>query len=391
MNQKNNNENERKIFLTASDNESVSVENIRNDKQFMTEYNSDKRSGFIYFSVVVILLVSAFIISFREGRYDISTGDVIGSITSGIKHGTWWILSHIGISVNEPAWMSRSEDTVIWLVRMPRIFAAILVGSALAVSGATYQGLFRNPMVSPDILGASAGASLGACIMMLFDKGPVMIQAAAFIMGTFAVALSYFLSKAIGRGTNMVLLLVLCGMTVNTLFQAFVSITKYLADTEDQLPAMTYWLMGSLAKVSYNDLAFFLIPFALGVIPIFVLRWRLNLLSFGEDEAKAMGINVSTIRMICIICATLLTAAVVSIAGTVGWVGLMIPHLVRFISGPDNKTLIPFSLLTGSLFMLIVDDFCRALLAYEIPLGVLTSLLGAPFFIYILFKTRGKS
>lgn len=180
-------------------------------------------------------------------------------------------------------------------------------------------------------------------------------------------------------------------MTVNTLFQALVSITKYLADTDEQLPAMTYWLMGSLAKVSYTDILFFLIPFVLGVIPIMALRWKLNLLSFGEDEAKSMGISVSTVRIVCIICATLLTASVVSIAGTIGWVGLMIPHLVRFISGPNNKTLIPFSLLTGALFMLVVDNCCRTLLAYEIPLGVLTSLIGAPFFIYILFRTRGNA
>lgn len=246
-------------------------------------------------------------------------------------------------------------------------------------------------MVSPDILCAGAGASVGACIMMLFNMGPVMVQIAAFSMGIFAVALSYFLSKSIGKGSNTVLLLVLCGMTINTLFQAFVSITKYLADTDEQLPAMTYWLMGSLAKVSYKDLTFFLIPFVLGVIPIFSLRWKLNLLSFGEDEAKSMGIDVSTVRIVCIICATLLTAAVVSIAGTIGWVGLMIPHLVRFIVGPNNKTVIPFSLLTGALFMLIVDNFCRSLLAYEIPLGVLTSLIGAPFFIYILFRTRGNA
>ena len=287
--------------------------------------------------------------------------------------------------------MTGSHDTVIWLVRMPRIIAAMLIGGALSVSGATYQGLFRNPMVSPDILGASAGASVGACFMMLMNQNAVMISLGAFVMGIFAVSLSYFLSKAIGRGSNMILLLVLCGMTVNTLFQAFVSIIKYLADTESQLPEMTYWLMGSVAKVNYRDLAFFLIPFFIGIIPIIALKWRLNVLSFGEDEAKAMGVNVSSIRIVCIICATLLTAAVVSVAGTIGWVGLMIPHLVRFLTGPNNKVLIPMSLFTGALFMLVIDNFCRALLAYEIPLGVLTSLLGAPFFIFILFKRKGNA
>jgi ABC transporter, iron chelate uptake transporter family, permease protein len=382
-----NNEN----HLKQSDNNLISDNLIQDEEQFLKEYKSDKKNGLIYFFVVTSLLIGVFLISFNSGRYDMSIVDVINSIISGIKHGIWWLLSHIGFNLAEPTWMNGPEDTIIWLVRMPRIFAAILIGGSLSVSGATYQGLFRNPMVSPDVLGASAGASVGACIMMLFNMGPVMIQIAAFVMGILAVALSYFLSKTIGKGTNVILLLVLCGMTVNTLFQALVSITKYLADTEEQLPAMTYWLMGSIAKVSYNDLKFFLIPFGLGVIPIVALRWKLNLLSFGEDEAKAMGIDVSKVRIVCIISATLLTAAVVSIAGTIGWVGLMIPHLVRFISGPNNKTLIPFSLLTGALFMLIVDDFCRTLLAYEIPLGVLTSLIGAPFFIYILFKTRGNA
>lgn len=377
--------------LKQSDNNLISDNLIQDEEQFLKEYKSDKKTGLIYFFVVTSLLIGVFLISFNSGRYGMSIVDVINSIISGIKHGIWWLLSHIGFNLAEPTWMSGPEDTIIWLVRMPRIFAAILIGGSLSVSGATYQGLFRNPMVSPDVLGASAGASVGACIMMLFNMGPVMIQIAAFVMGILAVALSYFLSKTIGKGTNVILLLVLCGMTVNTLLQALVSITKYLADTEEQLPAMTYWLMGSIAKVSYNDLKFFLIPFGLGVIPIVALRWKLNLLSFGEDEAKAMGIDVSKVRIVCIISATLLTAAVVSIAGTIGWVGLMIPHLVRFISGPNNKTLIPFSLLTGALFMLIVDDFCRTLLAYEIPLGVLTSLIGAPFFIYILFKTRGNA
>ena len=367
------------------------ADTVQDDKNFMNEYKADKRKSLIYLFILLSLLIFVFLISFSSGRYNMSISDVLASVYGGIKHGIWWLLSHLGISLKETDFMTGPQDTVIWRVRMPRIFAAILVGSSLSVSGATYQGLFRNPMVSPDILGASAGASVGACIMMLFNMGPVMVQIAAFSMGIFAVALSYFLSKSIGKGSNTILLLVLCGMTINTLFQAFVSITKYLADTDEQLPAMTYWLMGSLAKVSYKDLTFFLIPFLLGVIPIFSLRWKLNLLSFGEDEAKSMGIDVSTVRIVCIICATLLTAAVVSIAGTIGWVGLMIPHLVRFIVGPNNKIVIPFSLLTGALFMLIVDNFCRSLLAYEIPLGVLTSLIGAPFFIYILFRTRGNA
>lgn len=350
------------------------------DERFLREYKQSKRKGLIAFIAVIALLALAFIASFCIGRYSISPARVLQSIGDGIKNGA-----------GEFSKWGTAEDTVVWLVRMPRICAAILVGAALATAGATYQGLFRNPMVSPDILGASAGASVGACFMMLMNQNSAMIQAGAFVTGIIAVTLSYFLSKAIGRGSNMILLLVLCGMTVNTLFQAVVSIIKYLADTESQLPEMTYWLMGSIAKVSYRDLLFFLIPFAVGIVPIVALRWKLNVLSFGEDEAKAMGVNVGAVRVVCIICATLLTAAVVSVAGTIGWVGLMIPHLVRFLVGPNNKTLIPLSLLTGGLFMLIIDNFCRSLMAYEIPLGVLTSLLGAPFFIFILYKRRGAA
>jgi len=350
------------------------------EARFLREYRQNRRRSTVVFTVIAVLLVVAFLVSFCVGRYGMPVSEVINSLLRGLTNG----VGSVG------TWGS-SEDTVVWLVRMPRIIAAILVGGALSVAGGTYQGLFRNPMVSPDILGASAGASVGACFMMLMGQGSVMIQAGAFVMGIFAVALSYFLSKAVGRGSNMVLLLVLCGMTVNTLFQALVSIIKYLADTESQLPAMTYWLMGSIAKVGYRDLLFFIITFVIGIVPILALRWKLNVLSFGEDEAKAMGVNVAAIRLVCIVCATLLTAAVVSVAGTIGWVGLMIPHLVRFLVGPNNKTLIPISLLTGALFMLVIDNFCRALLAYEIPLGVLTSLLGAPFFIFILYKRKGNT
>lgn len=335
-----------------------------------------RRTGWAFVIVAVILVITVFV-SFMLGRYAVHPFDVMKILMSQIFpiEQTW----------------EATYETVVMSVRVPRVLAALAVGGSLAVAGATYQGLFRNPMVSPDLLGASAGASVGACLMMLLSLGAVFVQGAAFVMGLVAVGISYTLSKAIGRGNNMIMLLVLCGMTVSTLFQAIVSIIKYLADTESQLPEMTYWLMGSIAKVSYNDLKFFLIPFLIGVVPILLLRWKINILSFGEDEAKAMGINVTRIRLTCIVCATILTASVVSIAGVVGWVGLMIPHLVRFIVGPNNKSLVPMSILVGATFMLVIDNICRSLLAYEIPLGVLTSLLGAPFFIFILFKRKGKA
>lgn len=353
------------------------------------DYQHIRRRDCIALSLTGLLLGLTFITSFCFGRYGVALKDVAISINNGFRYMLWLLGNVFGWNFPKPEWLTSSEDIVVWLVRMPRILAAMLVGGSLAFSGATYQGLFRNPMVSPDILGAAAGASVGACIMMLFYQNNAMIQSGAFVVGIIAVVFSYLLSKVISRGSNATLILVLCGMTVNALFQSFVSIIKYLADPESQLPEMTYWLMGSIAKVDYEDLKYFFVTFVVGTVPVLLLRWKLNILSMGEDEAKSMGVNISRTRLICIVCATLLTASVVSFAGTIGWVGLMIPHLARFIVGPNNKVLLPMSLLAGSLFMLIIDNICRTLLPYEIPLGVLTSLLGAPFFIYILYKKKG--
>lgn len=347
-----------------------------NTEKYLKEIKENDKKSMMAGIVVIVLLIVTILASFNIGRYAVDVKNVVRILFKDIFH-------------YEKTWEDVYE-TIVWNVRMPRIIAALLVGSSLSVAGATYQGLFKNPMVSPDILGASAGASVGACFMMLLNQNGIIIQVAAFAFGLFAVSLTYSLSKAISKSADMVLMLVLCGLIVSTLFQAFVSIIKYVADTESQLPEITYWLMGSIAKVTYTDIKFFLIPFTLGVVPIMLIRWQLNVMSFGEDEAKAMGVNTRAIRLLCIICSTLLTAGVVSIAGTVGWVGLMIPHLVRFIVGPNNGRLLPMSFLTGALFMLIVDNVCRSALAYEIPLGVLTSLLGAPFFILILYKHRGN-
>lgn len=347
-----------------------------NTKKYLKEIKENNYRSAVMGIFITVLLFFAILVSFNVGRYAVSIDNVIKILFKNVFHF-------------EKTWEDVYE-TIVWNVRMPRIIAALLVGASLSVAGATYQGLFRNPMVSPDILGASAGASVGACLMMLLNQNGITIQVAAFVFGLVAVSLTYGLSKAISKSADMVLMLVLCGLIVSTLFQAFVSIIKYVADTDLLLPEITYWLMGSIAKVTYKDLLFFLIPFVLGIVPIMMIRWQLNVMSFGEDEAKAMGVNVSLIRLICIICSTLLTAGVVSIAGTVGWVGLMIPHLVRFMVGPNNGTLIPISFLTGSLFMLVVDNVCRSALAYEIPLGVLTSLIGAPFFILILYKHKGN-
>ena len=344
---------------------------------YLQDYR-EKRKRAVWVALgFVAVLIAVVCISFLLGRYPVTPDTVVRMLWYKL-----WGLSGDWTTV---------EETVVLNIRLPRILAAVAVGSALSVSGAAYQGIFKNPMVSPDILGASAGASVGAALALLLGWSTAMVQASAFVLGIGAVALAYTLSRSIGRGNNMVLLLVLCGMVVSTLFQAGVSIIKYLADPDSTLPEITYWLMGSISKVGYNDLAYFLIPYLIGVIPLLLLRWKLNVLSFGDEEAKALGVNTEQTRVICIVCATLLTAATVSISGTVGWVGLMIPHLVRFLVGPNYKAVLPLSLLGGAAFMLIVDNFCRCMLAYEIPLGILTSIIGGPFFVLILYQRKGEA
>ncbi|MBS5451351.1 MAG: iron ABC transporter permease [Coriobacteriia bacterium] len=335
-----------------------------------------RRSSTVLATVIsVAVLFALFVVSLGLGRAMIPPAEVLGILGQ----------QFFGMQGD----FSQGNVTIVINVRLPRICAAMLVGSALAIAGATYQGLFKNPMVSPDILGASAGASFGAALaLLLTNGGGGIVETSAFVLGFVAVMLTYFSSKSIGHGTNMTLLLVLCGLIVGTLFQSFVSIIKYTADPDSKLPEITYWLMGSIAKVTWADLKIFLIPYVLGAVPLLLLRWRLNTLAFGDAEAVSLGVNVPLLRAILILCSTLLTAAVVAIAGVVGWVGLIIPHMVRFITGPDNRVVLPLSLVFGAGFLVIVDTACRTLMASEIPLGILTSIIGAPFFFFILLKTR---
>ena len=337
-------------------------------------YSAQRKFSAVLAIACCIALVALFVLALGLGRAGVAPGDVVGILA---KH-------FFGASGN----FSDMATNIVINVRLPRVTAALLIGAALAISGASYQGLFKNPMVSPDILGASAGASFGAALALLWNFDNHAVQAMAFVMGFAAVALTYFSARSIGRGGSQILLLVLCGLIVGTLFQAFVSAIKYTADPDSKLPEITYWLMGSIAKITWDDLKLFMVPFLLGAIPLLALRWRLNVLSFGDEEAESIGVNTALLRGICILCATLLTSAVVSIAGVVGWVGLIIPHLVRFMFGPDNRLVLPLSLVVGGAFMILVDTACRTFLASEIPLGILTSIIGAPFFFAILLKTR---
>ncbi len=324
----------------------------------------NKKLIFILFLLTVFLVV----ISILYGRYHIHSKELFNYF--------------IGANVDT------SVASTIGNVRLPRVLAALIVGSALSMSGASFQGVFRNPMVSPDLLGASAGAGFGAALGILLEWSPLGIQFLSFFAGLAAVGLSWLISNAIGRKNNVILVLILSGMVISALFQAFISGIKYLADPYSKLPEITFWLMGSLSTITMSDL-FFVLPFALAAATIlFLLRWRLNVLVFGDEEAVSLGINTKKLRLIIIVCATLLTASVVSISGQVGWVGLVIPHFCRMIVGPDYKYLIPASILVGGSYLLLVDNIARNCLPVEIPLGILTAMIGAPVFIFLLLKGR---
>ena len=333
----------------------------------------DARRGTLM-AVCAVALIICIVLGLGLGRMMIAPSDVVSILS---KH----LLTGAGSSTD-------ANVLTVMNIRLPRVVAALLVGSALAISGAAYQGLFKNPMVSPDILGASAGASFGAALGILLSFDNRMVQLSGFAVGFAAVMITYASARRIGHGTNQTLLLVLCGLIVGTLFQAFVSMIKYTADPESKLPEITYWLMGSIAKVTWDDLRVFIVPYLIGAVPLIAMRWRLNTLSFGDMEAESLGVNVRALRAVYILCSTLLTAAVVAIAGVVGWVGLIIPHIARFIFGPDNRYVLPASLIIGGSFMILVDTACRTIMASEIPLGILTSVIGAPFFFIILLKTQ---
>jgi iron complex transport system permease protein len=278
-------------------------------------------------------------------------------------------------------------ETVVWQIRLPRVLAAVVVGAALAASGAAYQGMFRNPLVSPDILGVSAGAGLGAALGIFLSLPVVAIQALAFLGGLLAVLSVYIIGAAVRRHDPL-LVLVLTGIAIGTLLGAAISLVKVLADPYDQLPAITFWLLGSLTAITRGDLMVALPVVLFGLIPLHLLRWRMNLLTLGEDEARALGVSTGWLRAVFIASATLMTSASVAIAGIVGWIGLLIPHAARLLVGPDFARLLPASLMPGGGFLVAVDALARTIAAIEVPLGILTAVIGAPFFLWLLATAR---
>jgi iron complex transport system permease protein len=278
-------------------------------------------------------------------------------------------------------------DTVLFRIRMPRVIAGVLAGGALAVAGSTYQSLFRNPLVSPDVLGVSAGASLGAVLGIVLHMPVPVIQALSFAGGLVAVLAAY-LTAAVFIRRDPVLVLVLAGVAIGALLSAGLSLLKILADPYNQLPTITYWLLGSLASTNVSDLGWMAPAVLLGLVPLVLLRWRVNVLSLGDDEARALGVNVTRMRVLVVGAATLMTAATVATCGVIGWVGLVVPHLARSLVGPDFSRLAPVALLLGAAFLVLVDTAARSMASIEVPLGVLTAFCGAPFFVWTLASTR---
>ena len=326
------------------------------------------------FAVLGAVFLAVLLGSLLVGRYALSPGQLLHMLWTKVTGGAadWPI----------------SDDKVVFAVRLPRVAAAALVGAALAVSGAAYQGMFRNPMVSPDILGASTGAGFGAAVAILLGAGYFGISAAAFCCGLLAVAAAWLVSRL--SKANQAVALILAGMMISSLFSAGTSFVKLVADTQQQLPAITYWLMGSLSSIKDKDVVFLAIPVALGMIPLFFLRWRMNLLTVGEEEAQSMGVNTRRLRGAVIVCATLLTSASVAVSGMIGWVGLVIPHFCRMLFGYDYRRLIPAGALFGASFLLIVDDIARLVTTGELPLGILTAFVGAPLFVYLIVTGGGR-
>jgi iron complex transport system permease protein len=343
--------------------------------------------------LLIVLLVCLFILSLGLGRYPVSAENVIQILFSHIGNGIQTIITSITNSLNLPVThifgppLSDIPNTVVIQIRLPRILAAIIVGAALSLAGGSFQGLFRNPLVSPDLLGVSAGAGFGAALAILLSGERILIQTSAFCFALLAVGIVYTVSKVI-KG-NRTLSLVLAGLAVSSLFSASLSLMEYIADPTDQLPTIIYWLMGSLSSLNLMDVIFAAIPLLFGMTILLLMRWRFNVLAMGEEEAQALGVNIGRIRAIIIVCCTLMSAAAVCISGIIGWVGLVIPHISRLLVGPDHKRLLPVSLLLGASYLLIIDDIARTISSLEVPLGVLTAMIGAPFFLYMLSR-RGK-
>ncbi|MDI9571074.1 MAG: iron ABC transporter permease [Pseudomonadota bacterium] len=329
----------------------------------------------VLFPLLSIILALTAAVSLTIGKYPLELIDIAGFFLFKIFN--------VGVMDPERYGLLRS---VLLDIRMPRILAAALIGASLSVAGASFQAMFVNPLVSPSLLGVLAGASLGAALGMVFSDSWLAVQCLTFIFGLFSVLIAVGIAK-MHKG-NAILLLILGGVISSALFTSLLSIIKYIADPTNQLPAIVQWLMGGLSMVDCRTLVFAGVPQLVSIMLMILFSGYLNALGMGDEEARSLGIPVEGIRMLLIFLATLMSALTVVLAGMVGWVGLIIPHIARMLVGPDNKILIPASALIGAIYLIIVDDVSRMLFSVEIPIGITTSLIGIPFFVAILRKAK---
>ena len=335
-------------------------------------FMNDETKEIVNIVLLVFLPIILFFGSFLMGRYPISPIDVVSTIFCPLF---------------PQLEVSSTITTIVFEIRLPRIIGALVVGASLAMAGAAFQSIFKNPLVSSDLLGVSNGAGFGAALAMLIRGANIITQIFAFVFGLISVSITYLISRSYKAGG--ILVLVLSGVAISAFFNALISAIKFIADPDDKLPEIVYWLMGSLASVTMDKLLMIAIPVIIGAVILLLLRWHMNLLAMGDEEAQSLGLNPVRLRLLIIAGCTLLTSAAVSISGIIGWIGLIIPHMARMIVGPDNKILIPASLSLGASFLLLVDNISRAVISIEIPIGILTAIIGVPIFLYLL--KRGYS
>ncbi|PVY55251.1 iron complex transport system permease protein [Simplicispira sp. 125] len=334
------------------------------------------RAIWLPWAVAGVLLAAVVVAAFALGKFPMAPADLLRAVLARIT-GT-------------ESGLSPAQETVVWNIRLPRVAAGLLVGAGLAAAGAAYQGMFRNPLVSPDILGVSAGAGLGAVLGIYLSLPLAVVQALAFVGGLLAVGTVVGVAGLVRRH-DPVLVLVLAGIAVGALLGAGISLIKILADPTTQLPSITFWLLGGLNAVTTADLAVTAPVMLVGLVPMALLRWRMNLLSLADEEAQALGISVVRLRLLLVAAATLSTAAAVSLTGIIGWIGLVVPHVARLLVGPNFARLLPASLLLGGGFLVATDTLARTVASIELPLGILTALVGAPFFLFLLARPgRGE-
>ena len=328
--------------------------------------------------LLAFCLLAVLLVSFALGHYDVSLRQVMGILCNALLGPLTG-----GRLMLPSAWTDTMQIAVL-NIRLPRILMACMVGCCLSAAGAAYQGVFQNPMASPDVLGASSGAAFGAALAILLGASSRMVTLSAFAFSLATIVLVFLIARH-APGLRVVNL-ILAGVMISSLFSAGTSYCKLVADPSSQLPEITYWLLGSLSGTKITDVQLALPPMVLGCAVLLLIRWRLNLLTLGDEEAHALGVNTDLLRLGVILCATLITAASIAASGMIGWVGLVIPHLCRRLVGADHRFLMPASMITGAAFLLITDDVSRNLLTVEIPIGILTAFIGAPFFIYLILK-----